>query len=186
VLAVEWFVGNASSDTSPMWVQSHTSDWVWLLIFMRFLDHTLWRSTGGRTPLDEWSSSHRDLYLTTHKTNNTNIHAQAEFESTTPAGERPQTHALDRAATGTGIYIWQCVSSVAIVTRQWPGRSSNQGLDIREGQETFSCSKASRSTGAQPSSYPVVNGSFTSGQSGRAVKLTINSQLVQGLQWMEQ
>ena len=26
-----------------------------------------------------------------------------EFESTIPAGERPQTYALDRAATGTGI-----------------------------------------------------------------------------------
>ena len=25
------------------------------------------------------------------------------FEPTTPAGERPQTYALDRAATGTGI-----------------------------------------------------------------------------------
>ena len=27
------------------------------------------------------------------------------FETTTPAGERPQTYALDRAATGTGISI---------------------------------------------------------------------------------
>ena len=26
------------------------------------------------------------------------------FESTISAGERPQTHALDRAATGTGIF----------------------------------------------------------------------------------
>ena len=26
----------------------------------------------------------------------------ARFESATPADERPQTHALDRAATGTG------------------------------------------------------------------------------------
>ena len=28
------------------------------------------------------------------------------FEPTIPAGERPQTYALDRAATGTGI-IWK-------------------------------------------------------------------------------
>jgi len=27
------------------------------------------------------------------------------FESTILAGERPQTYALDRAATGTGLYI---------------------------------------------------------------------------------
>jgi len=28
------------------------------------------------------------------------------FEPTISAGERPQTYALDRAATGTGIYIY--------------------------------------------------------------------------------
>jgi len=28
----------------------------------------------------------------------------AEFEPAIPTNERPQTHALDRAATGTGIY----------------------------------------------------------------------------------
>ena len=37
---------------------------------MRFLDHTQPRITVGRTPLDEWSASRRDLYLTTHNTNN--------------------------------------------------------------------------------------------------------------------
>ena len=31
--------------------------------------------------------------------------APVGFEPTISAGERPQTHALDRAATGTGIYI---------------------------------------------------------------------------------
>ena len=31
---------------------------------MRFLDHTQWRTTVGRTPLDEWSAHRRDLYLT--------------------------------------------------------------------------------------------------------------------------
>jgi hypothetical protein len=33
--------------------------------FLRFLDHTRWRITVGRTPLDEWSARRRDLYLTT-------------------------------------------------------------------------------------------------------------------------
>jgi hypothetical protein len=36
--------------------------------FLRFLDHAKWRTTVGRTPLDEWWVCRRDLYLTTHKT----------------------------------------------------------------------------------------------------------------------
>jgi len=38
--------------------------------FTRFLDHKQRRSTVGRTPLDEWSARRRDLYLTTHNTQN--------------------------------------------------------------------------------------------------------------------
>ena len=38
--------------------------------------------------------------LTTATTDN--IHAPVGFEPTIPESERPQTHALDRAATGTG------------------------------------------------------------------------------------
>jgi hypothetical protein len=30
---------------------------------------------------------------------------QVGFEATIPASKRPQTHALDRAATGTGLYF---------------------------------------------------------------------------------
>jgi hypothetical protein len=41
--------------------------------FLRFLDHTQRRITVGRTPLDEWSARHRDLYLTTHDTHNRQI-----------------------------------------------------------------------------------------------------------------
>ena len=37
---------------------------------MRFLDYTQRRITVGRTPLDEWSARRRDLYLTTHNTQN--------------------------------------------------------------------------------------------------------------------
>ena len=33
-------------------------------LFLMFLDHTQWRSTVGRTPLDEWLARRRDLYLT--------------------------------------------------------------------------------------------------------------------------
>ena len=70
---------------------------------MRFLDHTQRRTTIDRTPLDEWSSRRRDLYLTTHNTHNRQTSMPpVGFEPTTSAGERPKTHALDRAATGTG------------------------------------------------------------------------------------
>ena len=80
---------------SPQWATASS--------FRRFLDHTQRRSTVGRTPLDEWSARSRDLYLTTHNTNNRQTSMPAVgFEPTILAGERPQTYTLDRAATGTG------------------------------------------------------------------------------------
>ena len=36
-------------------------------LFVRFLAHTLWYTTVGRTPLDEWSARRRE-YLTAHNT----------------------------------------------------------------------------------------------------------------------
>ena len=71
--------------------------------FLRFLDHTL-RTTVGRTPLDEWSARLRDFYLTTHTAHNRQTSMLlVGFEPTISAGERSQTYALDRTATGTGI-----------------------------------------------------------------------------------
>ena len=55
--------------------------------------------TLGRTPLDEWSARRRYLYLTRHTTLTRDRHP-AGFELAIPASERPQTHALDSAATG--------------------------------------------------------------------------------------
>ena len=79
----------------PMWVMASS--------FSRFLDHTHQCTTVGRTPLDEWSARRRDLYLTTHNTHNRQTSMPSVgFEPTISAGERPQTYALDRAATGTG------------------------------------------------------------------------------------
>ena len=78
-----------------------------------FLDHTQRRSTVGRTPPDEWSGRRRDLYLITHDTHNRQTSMPpVGFEPTISAGERPQTYALDRPATGTG------VSSVIIAHSQ--------------------------------------------------------------------
>ena len=72
-----------------------------------FLDHTQRRTTVGRTPLDEWSACCRDLYLTTHNSHNRQTSMPpVGFEPTISAGGRPQTYALDRAATGTGVDWW--------------------------------------------------------------------------------
>jgi len=52
-----------------------------------------------------WTSDQlvaEDLYLTTHNTHNRQTSMPpVGFEPTVPASERPQTHTLDRAATGT-------------------------------------------------------------------------------------
>jgi hypothetical protein len=78
-----------------------------------FLDHTQPRTTVGRTTLDELSACHRDLYLTTHNTHNRQKSMPpVGFEPKIPTGERPQTYALDRAATGTSyIYIYVLIKS---------------------------------------------------------------------------
>ena len=89
--------------------------------FLIFLDHTRRRSTVGRTPLDEWSARRRDLYLTTHDTHNRQTWMPpVGFEPTISAGERPQTYALDGAATFfcysiylpivDSIHLWHCTS----------------------------------------------------------------------------
>jgi len=72
--------------------------------FTRFLDHTQRRTTVGRISMDGWSARRRDLYLTTHNTHNSQTSMPTEgFEPTISSGERPQTQALVRAATGTSI-----------------------------------------------------------------------------------
>jgi hypothetical protein len=50
---------------SPQWARTFS--------FARFLDHTQRRTVVGRTPLDEWSARHRDLYLKTHNTHNKHL-----------------------------------------------------------------------------------------------------------------
>ena len=77
--------------------------WAMASSFMRFLDHTQRRTTVGRTPLDEWSTRRRDHYVTTHNNHNRQTSMPpVGFDPTISADERPQTYALDSAATGTG------------------------------------------------------------------------------------
>jgi hypothetical protein len=74
------------------------------LIFRGFTITHIRHTTLGRTPLDEGPTRRRDLYLTTHNTHNrlTSM-SPAGFEPAAPESERPQTHVLDRAATGIGL-----------------------------------------------------------------------------------
>jgi len=62
---------------------------------------TLSYTTFTRTPLDEWSARHWDLYLTAHKNRN-RVMPPAGFEPAISASEQPQTHALGRATTEVG------------------------------------------------------------------------------------
>ena len=79
---------------------------------------TLRHTSLGRTPLDEWSPWRRDLYLTTHNTHKRQTPMlPAWFESTIPATDRPQTHALDRAATRIGRRM--CKYSLLFLLREW-------------------------------------------------------------------
>jgi hypothetical protein len=80
--------------------------------FFRFLHHTQWHVTVGRTPLHERSARRRDLYLTTHNTHMRQTSMPPErFEPAIPASDRPQTLALDRSATGIG-YIKSIINKI--------------------------------------------------------------------------
>ena len=60
-------------------------------------------ATVCRIPPDEGSARRRDLYLTTHNTHNRQTSMPpAGFEPAILAGDRLQTHALYRSATGIG------------------------------------------------------------------------------------
>jgi hypothetical protein len=79
---------------------SNSPQWARASSYKRFLDHTQWHTTVGRTPLDEWSAHRRDLYLTTHNTHNRQTSMPpVGFEHIITAGEWPQTFALDPTAT---------------------------------------------------------------------------------------
>ena len=68
--------------TAPQWARVSS--------FTKFLDHTQWHNTVGRTTLEEWSARRRDLYLTTHNTlNRQHIHAAGGI----------RTHNLRKRAT---------------------------------------------------------------------------------------
>ena len=74
------------------------------LLYYREFMITHRHTTVGGAPLDKWSARRRDLHLTTRNNHNRRISMPPLWlETTVSAGERPQTHALDHAANGTGI-----------------------------------------------------------------------------------
>jgi hypothetical protein len=76
------------------------------LIFRGFTITLFRHTTFGRTPLDEGPARRRDFYLTAHNTHKRQtVMPPVGFESTILVSERPQTHALDRTATGIGRHV---------------------------------------------------------------------------------
>ena len=107
--------------------------------FLRFLDHSQRRITVGRTPLDEWSAHRRDLYLTTHSTHNRRTSMPpVGFEPTISEGKRPQTYALDRAATGTGNILLPAGRNFRVLV------CSRHGQPVARGQQVLCCSRRLR------------------------------------------
>jgi hypothetical protein len=73
-----------------------------LLVFEYLRNISLKNTTLCRIHLDEGSARRTDLYLTTHNTQNRHTSMlPARFEPAIPASDRPQTHALDRAASSS-------------------------------------------------------------------------------------
>jgi hypothetical protein len=100
-------------DSEAMFVcfWGNSPQWARVSSFMKFLDHKPRRTTVGRTPLDEWSARRIELYLTTPNTRNRKTSMPTVgFEPSISKGERPQTYALDRAATGTGHRLCNFIS----------------------------------------------------------------------------
>jgi len=94
--------------------------WFTASSFTRFLDHTQLDTTVDRTPLDEWSASRRDLYLTTYNSHNrqTSI-SPVLFEFTLQVKKRPRIHALDRTVTGICNFIHMSCSILTYPLWLW-------------------------------------------------------------------
>jgi len=66
-------------------------------------EYNFWYNHSVLVAVAATAAHRRDLYLTTHNTHNRQVSMPSVgFEHTISAGERPQTYALHRAATGTG------------------------------------------------------------------------------------
>ena len=97
-----------------------------LLILWGFYITQQRRTTIIRTPLHEWSARRRELYPTTH--NRQTSMPSVGFETTISAGQRPETYALDRAATGTGINIKLHIENATKKHKMWLGNLQKKSV----------------------------------------------------------
>ena len=89
-------------------------------------------TTLGKTPLDGFSATRSDLYLTTQDNHNWHTFMPpVGFEPTIAAGKRPQTYVLDRADNGTGssIYCWAKNRGVMLPSHNTPWLHSAEWSD---------------------------------------------------------
>ena len=71
--------------------------------FFRFLNQTQWHTAVGRTPLNEGSAPHREIFPTTRNTHRRQAFIPpAGSKPAMPASVRQHTLALARSATGIG------------------------------------------------------------------------------------
>jgi len=137
---------------------------------LRFLDHTQRHTTVGRTPLDEWSACRMDFYpYNTQHSQETSI-SPAGFYLTNSAGERPQTYAVDRAATETAectilqytailrilflIVLWRCSPTRAMAS------SFTRFLDHTQRRTTFGRTPLDEWTDRRRDFYPTTHNSY--------------------------
>ena len=66
------------------------------------------------------------------------------FEPTVSAGERPQTYALDRAATGTGKMVHECSINAPIGTQRISSRAKGTAIAPTDKDVCKSCKWAKR------------------------------------------
>jgi len=122
---------------------------------------TLRHTTLGRTHLDEWSAHRRDIYLTKYNTHKRQTFMpRVGFEPMIPATQRPQTHALDCAATGN--VVWWIRGGKEFDSRKFP-----------EGSYSVLLHKLPNMLA--PTSFLTV---LSQPYSGRSVKLSSNIRLV--------
>jgi len=93
------------------------------------------KHTIDMTPLDEGSVRHRDLYLTRRRIHKRKISMLlAGFEPAIPASDRPQSYALDRAATSIGRFMYSySYNAFEFCTDSTPLRSCSENERREQG-----------------------------------------------------
>jgi len=97
--------------------------------FLSFLDPTQRRTTFGRTPLDEWSTRRRDLYLTTHNTHNRQT--SMPRQDSNPQSQQASGHS-DRQYTTllrASVILVNNIIMNSSQKRLWPYKSTSMAYD---------------------------------------------------------